>query len=84
MERKESTTANTKERRGLDGLDMTIEQAQSKLEDLRMQHAIAICSKKDIEDFISYIDVVCGMGVSVHKDENGRITRYEVYDKTWE
>ena len=63
------------------GKHMTPKEAQSKLDNLMAQYAIALCSKEDVQGFINYIDVMWKYDALPKLDELGNIKSYTIVDR---
>ena len=61
---------------------MTLEQAQHRLDNLMAQYLIALCSRKDIDRFINYIDIMWKYDAVPNKDNNGCVKGYTIIDRS--
>lgn len=62
------------------GTEMTLLQAQHHIDNLVSQFSIGLCSRKEIDSFLSRIKVVFKFDSIERKNEHGFITRYELFD----
>lgn len=60
---------------------MKVEDAEYKLNNLLTQNKIALCSQKDIDGYISYIDIMWNFEAIPEEDKYGGVKSYRVIDK---